>query len=238
MTTVKQQRFIERLARERGIPLDVDLDGLDAKGASAVIDALLAIAVPAPDDMPEVVGYASKHGLADRPGTCDLCQHPTAPGEAYWFGPHYDGGPRFKVAHKVGGCSTEPVEAPAPLPQAGQVVRASDGSIVKVVRSQTGRLYGKVLAGVGAGNRLDWTYDSGVIGLCHGAPLVSDDEVRAEAAVLQWGTADPVALAAIAKAHAEDHHACMFCGLELTDDPSVVAGYGPVCAEKYDLPWG
>jgi hypothetical protein len=32
-----------------------------------------------------------------------------------------------------------------------------------------------------------------------------------------------------------DH--CCFCGLLLTDDRSVAAGYGPICAEHYGLPW-
>lgn len=31
---------------------------------------------------------------------------------------------------------------------------------------------------------------------------------------------------------------CMFCGLELTDKRSVFVGYGPTCAEKWNLPWG
>jgi hypothetical protein len=31
---------------------------------------------------------------------------------------------------------------------------------------------------------------------------------------------------------------CCFCGLPLEDESSVSAGYGPVCAENYGLPWG
>jgi hypothetical protein len=31
---------------------------------------------------------------------------------------------------------------------------------------------------------------------------------------------------------------CCFCGLTLTDGRSVEVGYGPICAEKYNLPWG
>jgi hypothetical protein len=46
---------------------------------------------------------------------------------------------------------------------------------------------------------------------------------------------DPMG-ACIAYAQATNH--CCFCGRELTDEPSVAAGYGPVCAEKYGLPWG
>jgi hypothetical protein len=31
---------------------------------------------------------------------------------------------------------------------------------------------------------------------------------------------------------------CCFCGLELTNKSSLIAGYGPICAEKWGLPWG
>jgi len=31
---------------------------------------------------------------------------------------------------------------------------------------------------------------------------------------------------------------CCFCSKELTDHRSVEAGYGPICAERYGLPWG
>ena len=32
--------------------------------------------------------------------------------------------------------------------------------------------------------------------------------------------------------------ACCYCGIELTDARSVLAGYGPTCAKKWGLPWG
>jgi hypothetical protein len=31
---------------------------------------------------------------------------------------------------------------------------------------------------------------------------------------------------------------CCFCGIELTTKESVAAGYGPICAENWGLPWG
>lgn len=31
---------------------------------------------------------------------------------------------------------------------------------------------------------------------------------------------------------------CCFCGLGLTDGRSVLVGYGPVCADRYGMPWG
>lgn len=38
--------------------------------------------------------------------------------------------------------------------------------------------------------------------------------------------------------HAQETGNCSFCHRELTDAPSVFAGYGPVCAAKRGLPWG
>jgi hypothetical protein len=54
-------------------------------------------------------------------------------------------------------------------------------------------------------------------------------------AALRALAADP---AAVAKAYGVETGACCFCGLELTDKRSVDAGYGPICAEKWGLPWG
>lgn len=34
------------------------------------------------------------------------------------------------------------------------------------------------------------------------------------------------------------HGDCCFCGLHLTDPRSVSKGYGPICAAKWNLPWG
>lgn len=42
--------------------------------------------------------------------------------------------------------------------------------------------------------------------------------------------------AAAAKAYAQLFCRCSFCGLELTDEGSVLVGYGPICAKNYDLP--
>lgn len=64
---------------------------------------------------------------------------------------------------------------------------------------------------------------------------VAVDELRAVEAALAEFNADP------AKAAAEYGHAvgsCCFCGRELTDERSVTVGYGPVCAERWSLPWG
>jgi hypothetical protein len=40
------------------------------------------------------------------------------------------------------------------------------------------------------------------------------------------------------QANGQKYKHCCFCGLELTDAPSLAAGYGPICADKWGLPWG
>lgn len=44
--------------------------------------------------------------------------------------------------------------------------------------------------------------------------------------------------AKIAAAYGHQTGNCCFCALQLTDKRSVKVGYGPICAEKYGLPWG
>lgn len=60
-------------------------------------------------------------------------------------------------------------------------------------------------------------------------------QVAMAVAALTEVAADP---AATAKAYATATATCCMCGIGLTDDRSVTAGYGPVCAENWGLPWG
>lgn len=52
---------------------------------------------------------------------------------------------------------------------------------------------------------------------------------------LQFMATDPVGTA---KAYGQRFGVCCFCSRTLTDERSVTAGYGPVCAEHYGLSWG
>jgi len=47
--------------------------------------------------------------------------------------------------------------------------------------------------------------------------------------------ADPAGKAAL---HGRQTGCCCFCNRELTDARSVEVGYGPICADRYGLPWG
>jgi hypothetical protein len=53
--------------------------------------------------------------------------------------------------------------------------------------------------------------------------------------LLQQFAADPAGTAAL---YAKATGNCSFCGRELTDERSIVVGRGPVCSEKFGLPWG
>ena len=47
--------------------------------------------------------------------------------------------------------------------------------------------------------------------------------------------ADPAGVASI---YGRETGACCFCSRELTDGRSIHVGYGPVCADRFGLPWG
>ena len=44
--------------------------------------------------------------------------------------------------------------------------------------------------------------------------------------------------AKVASAYGKATGSCCFCARELTDARSVAVGYGPICADKFALPWG
>ena len=55
------------------------------------------------------------------------------------------------------------------------------------------------------------------------------------AAALTALAADP---AKVASEYGQITGCCCFCGLELSDARSIHVGYGPVCADKWGVPWG
>lgn len=72
------------------------------------------------------------------------------------------------------------------------------------------------------GSKLDWEYVKGGLRILAGLNASKDD-----------GT--------VAARLGHVAHHCCFCGIPLTDDGdnrSVKVGYGPVCAQRYALPWG
>jgi len=65
-----------------------------------------------------------------------------------------------------------------------------------------------------------------------GETTVSEPAILAEVVAF---FKDPVGSA---KLHGTQTGSCCFCGRELTTKESVAVGYGPVCADKFGLPWG
>lgn len=62
-----------------------------------------------------------------------------------------------------------------------------------------------------------------------------DGHVKAVVAALAAMAVDP---AAAAKAYGQRFGVCCMCSRELTDKRSIHAGYGPICADRWGLPWG
>lgn len=98
------------------------------------------------------------------------------------------------------------------------------GSVVDIKRTQRG----KVIVCVGS----DWvaTIDSDGRVLLEGRPLT--DDVKATLLIVEE---DPIGAATL---HGQRVGSCCFCSKLLTTNESVSVGYGPVCAERWGLPWG
>ena len=71
-------------------------------------------------------------------------------------------------------------------------------------------------------------------GMFHPHHTVAPDDAAAIGAALHAFAAAP---AEQAKIYGQRFGHCCFCGLELTDHRSIDAGYGPICADKFGLPW-
>ncbi len=101
-----------------------------------------------------------------------------------------------------------------PTLQHGGVYATADGTFIKAVESKAGNLYGKSMDDTGKFT----VYQPGLL------KLIVRDLTAEEAA-----------------AFGHLHHRCVFCARKLTDENdgrSVDVGYGPICADKYGLPWG
>lgn len=68
-------------------------------------------------------------------------------------------------------------------------------------------------------------------GMYFPSPKANDDVTK----LLKDMAADPAKMAAL---YGHKTSSCCFCGLPLKTSESVTMGYGPICAEKFRLPWG
>jgi len=68
-----------------------------------------------------------------------------------------------------------------------------------------------------------------------GKLLPGRDYADLDLATLESFSQDPIGYSA---AHGRESGSCCFCSKGLTTKESVSAGYGPICAGRYNLPWG
>lgn len=115
--------------------------------------------------------------------------------------------------------SAAPAARPAPSSHGidlehGRVYAMADGTFVKVTESKAGNLYGKLLDADGKFT----DYQKGLLGRI-ARHLTAEEAAR----------------------FGHEHARCVFCSRNLSDEKdgrSVDVGYGPICADKYGLPWG
>ncbi len=187
---------------------------LDKSQASILIGRLKGMPKDPDATMPEVVAKATRNGKGNRPGPCHTCGHLVDQDAGFYF-LKSDG--RWAVHHKVGACSNAPLSAPTTKVDEGWY-RLKNGRIVMIYKTRNGRLAGKAL------NGHHLVYEQGLVSQAGFGTRLDGDELARIA--YEYGLSGR----------------CMFCARDLTDDRSNPhrggVGYGPVCADKYGLPWG
>lgn len=121
----------------------------------------------------------------------------------------------------IDGLKSQPTKSAAPAAPShgielehGRVYAMTDGTFIKVTESKAGNLYGKLLDTDGKFT----IYERGL-----------------HSRIARNLTADEAAR------FGHQHHRCVFCSRKLSDETdgrSVDVGYGPICADRYGLPWG
>lgn len=201
--SAKQVAFLTRLAAERGIT--VATENLSKSRASAEIERLLAMPVTvAPQARWKKVG--EMWGV-NAPGasTGDTVTVHKANGDTaeVTLGERLSGD-IFAPAKNPPAAKGKGTAAPATVVDGEGMYATADDRIVKVQESQAGRLYAKVLTG----------------GSFEYAPGAMRDIVRKL-------TLDE------AKAYGKVTGQCCVCARKLTNEDSIAAGIGPVCAGRF-----
>jgi len=91
------------------------------------------------------------------------------------------------------------------------------------------------VTGHGSYEEREWLGRISTAGKFEPSRKLGSARVDAITAALEAFAADPAHHAAM---HGHATGACCFCSRELSDARSVGVGYGPVCADRYGLPWG
>jgi hypothetical protein len=220
--TEAQVREIARLLslREVSITNHPEIDAMPCdtlQQASLIIKTLRTIPEDPDPTMPDVVASSGKRGVNSYDGTCTGCNHPVPAKTGFY----YQRNGKYYAHHKVGECSQQPAAQPAKFDPGLYV---SDRYIV-LMYQYNNRVYGKYWEDV----RQEFVtlYKAHQHLAQHNGRPMTQDEIDT--------------FSAIAGAAALRDTYCRFCGRALTDDRdghSKKRGYGPVCANKYNLPWG
>ncbi|UMO76063.1 hypothetical protein [Planktothrix phage Pra-JY27] len=114
-------------------------------------------------------------------------------------------------------------------------LRLSDGTDVRLtVAGDSARHPGTVNVTDGKGfEDGTWFGRVGLDGTWQPSPRVAEPATLY--AALTCLAADPAKTAAL---HGQRTGSCAFCARGLDDARSIAVGYGPICAEKWGLPWG
>lgn len=239
----KQLSFIDKLIVERSDALQSrndlinhPLDSMD--DASHLIDGLLKLPVNRDPEMPEVVAKASSKGDNGKARACTECGNVVPVGEGYYYGLPNGG---YGTIHKVGKCLPKVTTPdPATLKEIGPGFYKLGDEYVQVYVTRYNRLGTHVLSNGGK-----WVYQSGYIMRLRSenSQQITSEEALGEACFRKYGAYPGTEeLRVKAVEYGVSSGKCIFCNKVLTDDRSNPAlggvGYGPDCAEHYNLPWG
>lgn len=102
-------------------------------------------------------------------------------------------------------------------------------------RTGSGRFPGSIFMKVG-GTAIGRIHRDGKVEIMsRGWDTLTDDDRQVVLLTLLSLQTDVVTAGSV---HGHKHGWCCFCGRELETDASLTVGYGPICADRYGLPWG
>lgn len=209
---------------------------LSKREGSILINRLKGLPSNPDPSVPEAVAKSVKSGINRYEGTCTGCGNVVAANEGFYYLL-----PTGKYAnhHKVDQC---PAAAPqAPTVEVGEGFYSTDGEYFQVYRTRNGHLATHILSPSGS-----WVYRTGGLSLLRRATdltTVDEKTIVNTVCLRKYGALPGTAeLAEIAAKYGAQRGVCIFCARDLTDERSNPAlggvGYGPICAQRYELPWG
>ena len=239
--TPAQVNFIQSLAAARTVALGehpevTALPCNTKRDASRLIELIKRLPVDPDPSVPLTVAESVRHGVNRYEGSCTGCGNTVAANEGYYYLAQNG---KYANYHKVGGCTSAIPQTPKVEVVEG--FYSSGGEYFQVYRTRTGNLAAHQLSPSGS-----WVYRAGGRALLRSAAdltTVDEKSIVKVVCLRKYGALPGSAeLAEIAAKYGAQRGTCIFCARALTDErsnPSLGGvGYGPTCAERYELPWG